>query len=252
MEQKIKAIAYNDKICFKCLNEKDNIHKYSIGYRGYGSGFDNFNSIIQLCDDCNCGDMEKWCNETPEVNDYCEDYKYEGNIFEFINTLPIQGRELFINQCSDGACAYHTESQDWIDIELGIASDETYKQYGMYSPSEIKAYEERFPTCENVYLKTYKDGSGVCRCDYGAFGEKNGSCGVNISDECFYCKHYKKKGFNFIRKVEEEKYIIKSKLKEVKMYQWTCEYCGEIIYTHTYSDKFVCSKCHQYYECYDE
>ena len=38
----------------------------------------------------------------------------------------------------------------------------------------------------------------------------------------------------------------------IKMYQWTCECCGEIIYTHTYSDVFSCPKCHQYYECYDE
>lgn len=250
--ENIGYIKYSEKICFKCLKEKENINTYSIGYRGYGSGFDNFNSTIQLCDECNCNDLEKWCNENPETEDYYEEYKYEDNIFEFIETLPIQGKELFKNQCSNGACAYHTESQDWIDIKLGIAPDEVYKKYGMYSPSERKAYEERFPTCENVYLKTYKDGSGECRCNFGARGEKDGSCGANISDGCFYCKHYKKKGFDFIRKVEEEKYIIKSKLKEVKMYQWTCECCGEIIYTHTYSDSFICPKCHQYYECYDE
>lgn len=86
--------------------------------------------------------------------------------------MPIQGRELFENQCARGACSYPMESQDWIDVELGVAPDSIYKEYGMYSPSEIKAYEERFPTCENVYLKTYKDGSGSCRCDYGAYGEK--------------------------------------------------------------------------------
>ena len=250
--KKIKAIKYNERICFKCLKESDNIHKYSIGYRGYGSDFDNFNTIIQLCDDCDCKELDKWCNENPEINGYYEDYKYEKNISDLVDTFPIQGRELFENQCSNGAHAYNIESQDWIDIELKIAPDEIYKQYGMYSPSERNAYEERFPTCENVYLKTYKDGSGHCKCNYGAYGEKDGSCSLNISNECFYCKHYKKKGFDFVRKVEEEKYIIKSKLKEVKMYQWTCECCGEIIYTHTYSDVFSCPKCHQYYECYDE
>ena len=248
MNNKIKSVDYNEKICFKCLKEKDNIHTYTLGYRGYGSGFDNFNTILQLCDDCNHGELGIWFNEEPELIDgYCEDYKYEDNIFEFVKSLPIQGRELFENQCASGACSYPMESQDWIDVELGVAPDSIYKEYGMYSPSEIKAYKERFPTCENVYLKTYKDGSGSCRCDYGAYGEKDGSCGSNISDECYTCSHYKKKGFDYSMREEKELYIEKEKLKRIEMYEWTCEVCGEINHTHIYSDMFVCPKCYQYY-----
>lgn len=90
MNNKIKSVDYNEKICFKCLKEKYNIHTYTLGYRGYGSGFDNFNTILQLCNDCNHGELSIWFNEEPELIDgYCEDYKYEDNIFEFVKSLPI-------------------------------------------------------------------------------------------------------------------------------------------------------------------
>ena len=249
MKNKISPIEYSKKICFKCLKEKDNIHTYTLGYRGYGSGFDSFNTILQLCDDCNHEELDIWFNEQPEIiDDYCEEYKYEDNIYEFVKSLPIQGRELFDNQCASGACSYPMESQDWIDVELGIAPDNIYKKYGMYSPSEINAYKERFPTCENVYLKTYNDGSGGCRCDYGAYGERDGSCGLNISDECYTCTRYKKKGLNYLIREEKQLYINPSNLKKIEMYEWTCEVCGEIIHTHTYSDVFSCPKCYQWYD----
>lgn len=248
MDKKIKFVKYSENLCFKCLKEKENIHSYRLAYRGYGSLFDSFNSIIQLCDECNCLELNLWTNETPTMNDYCEEYQHEEKIFDFIDTLPVQGRELFDNQCSDGACAHYINSQDWIDIELGIAPDSVYKENGLYSPSERTAYEERFPTCENVYLKTYKDGSASCQCKFGAHGEKDGSCGPNISDKCYTCNHYKKKGFNYLLKEEKELTIDSSKLKKIEMYQWTCECCGEIVYSHTYLESFSCPKCLQYYE----
>lgn len=71
--------------------------------------------------------------------------------------------------------------------------------------------------------------------------------GLNISDECYTCSHYKKKGFNYSMREEKELYIEKEKLKRIEMYEWTCEVCGEINHTHIYSDMFVCPKCYQYY-----
>lgn len=249
---KIKPIKYNEKLCFKCLKEKDSTSIYTIGYRGYGSGFDNFNTVLQLCDKCDCKDMKMWVDETPDLEEgYCENYKYEDDIFKFVEQLPIQGRELFENQCAGGACSCPMDSQEWIDVELGIAPDSVYKKYGMYSPSEIKAYKDRFPTCKHVYLKTYKDGSGGCRCDYGAFGKRDGSCSSNISDECYTCRKYEKKGFDYLMREEKELYIEKSKLNKIEMYEWTCEICGEIIHTHTYSDYFSCPKCYQWYSAED-
>lgn len=253
MKEKIVPMNYSECLCFKCLKEKEKIKKYFVGYRGYGSSFDNFNSIIQLCEECDHKDLQMWVDEKPTmIDDYCEDYKYEDDIWDFVNTLPIQGRELFDNQCSDGACSCHMESQDWIDIELEIAPDSLYKQYGMYSPSEIQAYKDRFPTCENVYVKTYKDGSSHCKCDYGAFGDSDGTCGLNICDECYTCRRYKKKGFDFVYREEKQLYIEPSKLKKIEMYEWTCEVCGEIIHTHTYSDTFSCPKCFQWYDVEDD
>lgn len=115
MKNKIRPIKYSKKICFKCLKKKENIHTYSISYRGYGSGFDNVNTMLQLCDDCNHEELDIWFNEEPELIYSCwEDYKYEDNIFEFINNLPIQGREMFENQCASGACNYSPRYRHWI------------------------------------------------------------------------------------------------------------------------------------------
>jgi hypothetical protein len=132
-----------------------------------------------------------WFNEKPEMNDYCADYKYEKDIINFVNTLPLQGKELFWNRCAYGACSNIMDSQDWIDMHLGILPDEKYEEYGMYSPSEIKAYKERFPICEYPVTEIFNDGSKGCWCPFGASGNYNQQIGLNISDECYYCKYFK-------------------------------------------------------------
>lgn len=43
---KIKPVGYNEHICFKCLQEKENIHTYAMDGRGYGSIFDNDNTRL--------------------------------------------------------------------------------------------------------------------------------------------------------------------------------------------------------------
>lgn len=253
MCNKIKPIGYSNKVCFKCLKESDNITKHILCYRGYGSDFDNFNSILQVCEECNFEDLSTWFDEIPQIDEgYYENYKYEDKIWNFVYSLPIQGRELFENQCADGAGSFHMDSQDWLDVELKIAPDSLYKKYGMYSPSEMKAYEDRFPTCENVYLKTYSDGSSCSMCRYGAHGNSDGSCDCNISTECYTCTKYSKKGFDVLNREEKDLILDKSKLKKIEMYEWTCEVCGEIVYSHIYSEHLSCPKCYQWYDLKEE
>lgn len=246
MNNRITPIKYTEHLCFKCLKEHNNIHKYEISNRGYGSGFDGENTLLQLCDKCNNNDLDKWFNEIPKIEEYWEVYKYEYNIFNFIKTLPLQGRELFENQMSTGACAYNIDSQEWLDIELNIAPDEVYKRNGMYSPSEIKAYHDRFPTCDKVYLKTYSDKSVGCLCAYGAFGNKDGTCEDNIWNSCYTCKTYKKKNIDDKLKEVKDFMLSKDELKEIKMYEWTCPKCGEINHTYSYEDNDYCNKCDSY------
>lgn len=238
---KIKPVEYNEHICFKCLQEKENIHTYRIWGRGYGSIFDNDNTTLQLCDDCNQEELETYFNEEPEIEDeYCENYKHEDDIVNFVKTLPIQGQELFNNTC---ASDNWLKPQDWIDIELKIAPDEVYKKYNMYSPNEIKAYKERFPNCKQVYKKVYADGSSGCRCDLGAFGDKDGNASeYNYSDECYYCKQYGKRIDDI--EVVYETIIHKSDIKLVTMQEWVCPKCGNINYTHEYlEDDYSCERC---------
>lgn len=188
----VKAIEVHDKLCFKCLKSKD-IKRFSITHRGYGSDFDNFNTYIQLCSECKIDGVEKWFNETPKIDEYVEVYQYEDNIHDFINTLPLEGRELFLNQCASGANSYVMDSQDWIDMELGVLPDEVYEEYGMYSPRQVKAYKERFPTCQHPINIIYKDGSKGCRCPFGAFGNYNQQTSDNIWGACYECPFYKER-----------------------------------------------------------
>jgi ribosome-associated toxin RatA of RatAB toxin-antitoxin module len=71
--------------------------------------------------------------------------------------------------------------------------DEEMEEKGMYSPRQIKAYKERFPTCDKVSIIEYKDGSRVSRCIYWAFGDEHGQCGLNTSNKCFDCASYSKR-----------------------------------------------------------
>lgn len=186
------------------------------------------------------------------MKEYCENYLYEEDIVNLVNTLPIQGQELFNNTCSSGACSYFEEPQDWIDIQLKIAPDEIYKKYNMYSPSEIKAYEERFPNCKHVYKKVYPDESAGCYCNYGASGSSDGSASeYNPSTECYYCKHYEKKINNDIEVIYEP-IIHKSDIKLITMQEWICPKCGNINYTHEYlEDDYSCERCFENFTLID-
>lgn len=240
----MKYIEYNQNLCFKCLKEHNDIKIYSLAWRGYGSNYDSFNSNLQLCPHCRKEideDLDKWFNESPNCNEYWEDYQYEDNISEYIKSLPIQGQELFENQISYGACAYTIESQDWIDMELGVAEHEVYKNYGMTSPSELEVYNKRFPTCARVFVKKYADGSGDRRCNFGAYEDFGKS-------SCYHCRYYEHKDIDHIEVVKEDLLI---EPKVVKLVEIICPKCNNIehidyssvVYDH--QEYHICSVCHQ-------
>lgn len=204
------------KLCYCCdtLQEStDDIHTLGVSCRGYGSAFDENSFEIQLCPNCYKKEYEKWFNESPTMNGYIEEYQFEQNITDLINSFPIENQEYVWN----GSSGYLMERQDWIDMKNGNLPDEKYKEYMMYSPSEIKAYEERFSTCQNVVNKLYSDGSVGCWCAFEAFGDKGQVASENISDECCYCEYYKQRETPIIDIKDEDfddyKLYIQSKLK---------------------------------------
>lgn len=130
---RVEYVEYKENLCFKCLQEKDDIQTYELSGRGYGSEYQNEHTKLQLCEECigsikKHEELKKWFYEKPEYDDDgCgENYKYENEIADYIKTLPIQGQEIFENQILVGAPGYLIDSQDWIDRKLGlIAEDET-------------------------------------------------------------------------------------------------------------------------------
>ncbi|MFR2888752.1 MAG: hypothetical protein ACLTDM_11190 [Clostridium butyricum] len=182
-----------DGLCFKCLQKKESVKNYQVPMRGYGSIFDCSSPLIQVCDDCKCDNLERWvyeedCNKNNKL--WYEKYKYETNIEKYVKTFPVEGQELFFNRTMEGAFYKPLPSQDWIDIELGVAPDEVYLRNKLYTPSEIKAYYSKYPTCGMVYNKIYSDNSMGSECFCSAHGDFGGKCGINICSDCYSCSYY--------------------------------------------------------------
>lgn len=185
----IKAVE-NECLCMKCLKNKA-IHIYPVSCRGYGSIYDMMDTRFQCCDECDRPEFRKWFFENPIIDDYVENYKYEDNIYELIKSLPLESQELFENRFNTED--YPMEPQDWIDYELGELPKEKCEEYSLYSPEEKTAYREKFSTCEQVVNVVYSDDSKGSRCPFGAFGDYDQKVSVNIWEECYGCKYYKKR-----------------------------------------------------------
>lgn len=218
----IKAVA-DTELCMKCLDKKAS-HFYSLHGRGYGSIFDEFNSEIHLCDDCNDENVKIWVEEKGKWNkeDFCgEEYEYEDKLEDFLKSLPIQGKELFHNRFATGPNAmYNMEPQDWIDFELDELPHETCKEYGFISKEERDAYQERFPNCKCVTIKKYSDGSSGSSCHNMAHGDGDGRCDSNCYDECYMCADYEPRTSEIIIIDEVEDYYTHEKDRLIHMIQY--------------------------------
>jgi hypothetical protein len=194
--EKVLAVKNPNNTCCNCLKEKQT-HKIMICELGYGSSFDGFSTRLNFCEDCLQLTDKKWWNfETLEENEYCHSYKYEKEILEFVKQMPLAGQEMFYNQFSN---SHHCNmsSQDWIDHQLGILPHEKCKEYGFYSPDEIKAYQDRFPNCKHVKINIYSDGSKGSRCFMSASGDGDGKC-YGVSDECYMCGSFEERNGEII------------------------------------------------------
>jgi len=206
MNKKVSAIENHEGLCWKCLSslDKSEIHIIEIPELASGSAFDGEGTKIQLCNYCYKKSKEDnpniWNMEVKQIkqNGYFigTEYLYETDMLDFIDKLPIQGQQFVWNEFANGSLSnpkYKMEPQDWIDYNLGILSHEKCKEYGMYSFDEMMAYDEKFPTCQNVYNIIYDDGSKGSKCPYGSYGGYNQTTDNYICEECYGCKNYVKR-----------------------------------------------------------
>ena len=191
MNSKNKVAIKKEKIgctCMKCLKEFDDskLHIIHIPQMGYGSGFDGFDTIVILCEDCYKEsikknpnlwsmktaytligseknedeqkisikenvltlneselyiDMEKCCNLDDFEYDY---YENEDEMFQYIYSLPVEGRELIYNRLDFGHFAHRkADPQEWIDYEQEELPDELCKKNGWRNITEIKEFKEK-------------------------------------------------------------------------------------------------------------
>jgi len=156
------AIQYPENTCFNCLQDTQ-VHKIHIPTLGHNSNFQFFSTRLNLCPEClKQTNLNWWKLEIVEDNIQDKDnwyslrYKYEKEILDFVNKMPIEGRELFYARFGNGANADLMSGQDWIDYVLDILSHDKCKLYGCFSTDEIKSYEKRFPICDKVKNIIYK------------------------------------------------------------------------------------------------
>ena len=201
MNKETTAITNIGNTCCNCLKEIK-VNHIHIGALGWGSSFDNFSTQLDLCDECLAKTNSDWwkfkvCGNFDEHGNYDihgEWYEYEDDILKYVRQMPLAGQELFKNHYAYGACAnYSMEAQDRIDYELDILPHEKCKEYGYYSPQEINAYKDRFPNCKHVKINVYSDGSKGSKCFKSAFGDGEGKCDLNISDECYMCDSFEER-----------------------------------------------------------
>lgn len=129
------AIKKPERVCFNCLKRvrmySDRLlNKIEIPALGYGGQFDGFSTKLILCNTCYKNTNPLWWELEVVEDGYIENYKYEQDILNFINNLPIEGQELFWNRF--GTQLLYMEPQDWIDYELGILPPDKQKKYGLH------------------------------------------------------------------------------------------------------------------------
>lgn len=192
----IVALENEDKYCWKCLKQlnRNDIHRIKIPASGYGSNFDNFSTELQLCDSCYKETNPEWWKF--ESLPFCESggelFKYDNEIYEYLNNLPLQGQELVWSRYAYGAfTAGYMEAQDWIDYELDELTHKDCQKYNLYSPQVIAAYKERFSTCQYKVNVNYSDGSSGYCCPFGS--SENGT-----SENCYDCEAYIKRNIPIV------------------------------------------------------
>lgn len=133
-------------------------HYIELGRLGYGSGLDGCDVNFRICDEC---------------------------LIEFIDSFTLEGQEKVLNSGSN----WRMPSGDWIREAKGEFTDEDYESYGMYSPRQIKAYQERYPVCNKVVIyETTTNGDVASECICGAFGDGKGDAFNDYAcTECFGC-----------------------------------------------------------------
>jgi len=201
---KVLAISNHEGLCWKCLQSfnKSEIINITIPELGYGSIFDGEGTKLQLCKTCyeesikdnpHLWDMK--IKETKEEDLTTVEYMYEKEMYEYLESLPIQSRQFVWNEFVEGTYAkpLFMSPQDWIDYQLGILPHDKCKKYGVFSFDEIKAYDEKFSTCQYPINIIYDDGTIGCQCPFGAYGGYNQETDRYISTECYECSKYTKR-----------------------------------------------------------
>lgn len=183
----MEAIKSPKNVCFCCLKKYKSYQlvELKIPALGYGSQFDGFSTKLQICGSCSTKTPMVWQQlETVDTDEGMgfKEYKYEKDILDFANELPVAGRELFFNRYAEGFNTYTMEPQDWIDYECGRLSDKKCKEYGLRPKSHWEVIRDRLLTCQHVANITYEDGS------YGI------TCLLDrVYTNCVTCKYFEEK-----------------------------------------------------------
>lgn len=226
------AVNYHEDLCYCCLKHKPNeIYRFQMKHNGPYSRFSGLNNRFQICESCasheELEELESWFNQDEEALELAELCQIEQAIGDYMNQQSPQARELFYNQTSED---WVMDSQDWIDIELGVAEDDVYTRNGLIPISVLTGFLERFPTCEHVYFHE-EAGIQCSTCHRGVMGTPQGTPdGLNFYTQCASCEDYQlREGLdqwesdNSAEPIEVKLYPVDD--DEKRTYQLSCPTC---------------------------
>lgn len=108
-----------ERLCY-CCNElqesSEHINKYVIKNRKFGSLFQDDNLAIQLCNSCKNKVNKDWFDNIKmkkhSTGTYIEEYNKEEDIYNLIESFPIENQEYVLN-CDNGLLD-KMDREDWI------------------------------------------------------------------------------------------------------------------------------------------
>lgn len=124
------------KVCLCCMGHFENLKTIKIKPLSYGSLFDAWGTTVYLCENCynqSPKPLRNLCTvddfELSQMGFSCKQYKKEGEILAYLESLPIAARELIFNRNKIDILFPEKPINpiDWIETEKALKDRENNK-----------------------------------------------------------------------------------------------------------------------------
>lgn len=120
-------------VCLQC-GSVNNIQTLQLKNRGLGSAFEGLTLDFTFCESCLPADFAFWCQETPQLIEGIESYRYESQILTTIASFPLECQALiWYTQAKEGP---FVTAEDWI-AAMNETRAQTESHPMAFNPADI-------------------------------------------------------------------------------------------------------------------